>query len=161
MIKQNFLNPIEFKFAIKRLPNVEFFVQSVNIPDSSIGITQRATPFKTLYVPGDKIEFGDLVVSCLVDEQMETYKEVWNWLTALTYPDGFEQYSKLLEVDGDGVFSDATLTILNSSKNPNINITFKDVFPTYVGPLQMNTADTDVTPPQVDFTFKFSGYSFT
>jgi hypothetical protein len=159
MLKQNFLSPIEFQFSIERLPNLQFFIQSVNIPDITSGMTERSSPFKKIYGPGDKLEYGELIISCLIDEQMETYKEVWNWLIATTYPNGFEQYRELQE-SGNGIFSDATLLIMNSSKNPNIEIKFTDVFPTSVGPIQLDTTDTDVTPPQVDFSFKFSHYEF-
>lgn len=159
-MKQNFLNPVEFRLKIERLPNLEFFIQSVNIPDISAGITERATPFKKLYTPGDKAEYGELIVSCLVDENMETYKEVWNWLVSLTYPEGFDQYKRLLE-SPEGIFSDATLIIMNNNKNSNIEIKFIDLFPTSVGPIQLDTASGDVTPPQVDFSFKYSHYVFS
>lgn len=159
MLKQNFLSPIEFALKIERLPNLEFFIQSVNIPDISAGVTERSTPFKKIYTPGDKVEYGELIVSCLVDENMETYKEVWNWLISLTYPEGFEQY-KQLQNSEQGIFSDATLIIMNSGKNSNIEIVFRDMFPTSVGPIQLDTSNTDVVPPQVDFSFKFSYYEF-
>ena len=156
---QNFLNPIEFQFEIKRLPNVEFYVQNVVIPDISSGVTTQTTPFKNIYRPGDKVDFGDLVVTCALDENMESFKEVWNWLIALTYPNGFDQY-KGVEQGEDGVYSDASLIIMNSSKNPNIEIKFKDIFPISVGSVSLDTTDTDVNAPKVDFTFRYSTYEF-
>ena len=157
---QNFLNPIEFQFEVKRLPNVEFYVQSVNIPDISSGVTTQQTPFKNIYRPGDKVEFGDLQITCAIDENMETYKEVWNWLIALTYPNGFEQYQALTEPSGDGLYSDATLIIANSSKNANIEINFRDIFPINIGSIELDTTLSDVTPPRVEFTFKYAYYEF-
>ena len=89
---------------------------------------------------------------------MQSYIETWNWLIALTKPENFEQYANLIA--GDGVYSDATLTILSSKKNPNIEIRFKDMFPISVGSVPLATNATDVVPPTVDITFKYSSYDF-
>lgn len=156
---QNFLNPNEFRFTLSRLPHVEFFVQGVTLPDISSTPVEQFTPFKTVYRPADKIEFGDLTLTVLVDEDMQSYLETWNWLIALTKPENFEQYADLLS--GDGIYSDATLTVLSSKKNPNIQITFKDMFPISVGSISLATNQSDVNPPVVDMTFRYSSYSFT
>lgn len=156
---QNFLNPNEFRFTLSRLPHVEFFVQGVTLPDISSTPVEQFTPFKTVYRPADKIEFGDLTLTVLVDENMQSYLETWNWLIALTKPENFDQYANLLS--GDGIYSDATLTVLSSKKNPNIQITFKDMFPISVGSITLATNQSDVTPPVVDMTFRYSSYAFT
>ena len=156
---QNFLNSNEFRFTLSRLPHVEFFVQGVTLPDISSTPVEQFTPFKTVYRPADKIEFGDLTLTVLVDEDMQSYLETWNWLIALTKPENFEQYADLLS--GDGIYSDATLTVLSSKKNPNIQITFKDMFPISVGSISLATNQSDVNPPVVDMTFRYSSYSFT
>lgn len=156
---QNFLNPNEFRFTLSRLPHVEFFVQGIQLPDISSSPIEQPTPFKTIYRPADKIEFGDLTLTVLVDEDMQSYLETWNWLIGLTKPENFEQYANLLA--GDGIYSDATLTILSSKKNPNIQITFKDMFPISVGSIALATNQSDVIPPVVDMTFKYSSYEFT
>ena len=156
---QNFLNPNEFRFTLSRLPHVEFFVQGVTLPDISSTPVEQFTPFKTVYRPADKIEFGDLTLTVLVDENMQSYLETWNWLIALTKPENFDQYANLLS--GDGIYSDATLTVLSSKKNPNVQITFKDMFPISVGSIALATNQSDVNPPVVDMTFRYSSYSFT
>jgi hypothetical protein len=141
---QNFLNPNEFRFTLA--------------PDISSNPVAQATPFKTIYRPADKIEFGDLSMSVLVDENMQSYIETWSWLIALTKPENFQQYQSLL--DGDGIYSDATLSILNSKKNTNIQIRFKDLFPISVGSISLATNQSDVNPSVVEMTFKYSSYDF-
>jgi hypothetical protein len=81
-------------------------------------------------------------------------------LIALTKPEDFEQYADLIKAGGDGIYSDATLTLLSSKKNPNVEITFKDMFPISVGSIALATNATDVVPPVVDMTFRYSSYSF-
>lgn len=154
---QNFLSPVEFTFTINRMPTVQYYVQSVNIPGISSGFTEQPTPFKVTYRHGDKLTYDDLYLTVAVDENMTSYLETWGWLKALTKPEEFQQYTNLL--DGDGLYSDATLYILNSSKNPNIRINFADLFPVSVGAITLATASSDVPVPTVDLTFKYNKYT--
>jgi len=160
MTNFNFINPVEFRFTIQRLPNVEFYIQGVTLPDISSGYTTQFTPFKTIYHHGDKVEFGDLQMTIVVDEDMTSYLDVWRWLIALTKPEGFEQYNQLSTSD-QGLYSDATLTIMNSNKNANIEVTFKDLFPISVGNIDLSTSQTDIAPPTVSLSFKYSSYDIS
>jgi len=155
---QNYLNPIEFKFVLERLPSIEFFVQSVNIPGISSGSTEQVTPFKTIYLPGDKMVFDDLSMTVLIDEDLKSYYDAWFWLTSLTRAEGFGSYQQI--DSGDGVISDASLFVTTNSKNPNIEIRFKDLFPISVGAVQLAINQGDVTPATFDVTFKYSSYEF-
>tara|TARA_B110000967_G_C18672945_1_gene454024 strand:+ start:234 stop:761 length:528 start_codon:yes stop_codon:yes gene_type:complete len=167
----NFLSPVEFQFALKRLPNVQFFVQTANVPGITSGSTTRATPFKDLDEPGDKLSYDDFTVNIICDEGMETYREISDWLVALTYPKSFDQYASLnpetfgsggsaINVDGDGIKSDGTLLILNSNKNPSVKVKFSGLFPIAVGSIELNTAG-DVTPPTFSVTFKYESYTIS
>jgi len=163
---QNFLSPIEFKLVLDKLPNVEFFVKSANVPGISSGSTEVFTPFKNLFRPGDKLTYEEFTVSVICDEDMVAFREVSDWLVALTSPDNFTQYAGLnpetvgasSTVQSD-VQSDGSLVILNSNKNANITVKFKDLFPTSVGSIQLDTSGTDLTPPTFDITFKYNGYT--
>lgn len=155
----NYLSSMEFRFSINRLPKTEFYIQSVTMPGINSGSTPHPTPFKTTYRHGDKLEYDELIVTCVVDERMEGYQEVWNWLVDLTKGRGrFTDYQKTKESD-EGLYSDATLTILNSSKNANIEITFQNLFPVSVSSIELDTKQTDITPPVVNFTFRYDSYS--
>ena len=164
----NFLSPIEFKLVLTRLPNVEFFVQSINIPGMSSGFSERATPFKILYEPGDKLLYDDLVVTVACDEDVESFREIQAWLEALTYPETFDQYKALTSRSPGAkastevlntIKSDGSLVVFDSNKNANITVKFKDLFPTSIGGIQLNTTGTDVNPPTFDITFKYTSYT--
>jgi hypothetical protein len=168
MATTNFLSPIEFKFVLARLPNVEFFVQAVNVPGASSGFSEFATPFKALFEPGDKLMYDDLQLTVVCDENLESFREIQNWIVALTYPDNFGQFKSLTSGPVGGinttevvntVRSDASLILLDSNKNPNIAIKFVDMFPTAISGIQLNTTGADVTPPTFDITFKYTNYT--
>ena len=42
--KMDYASPIQFRFKCTKLPNVEFFCQSANLPGISLGSATQATP---------------------------------------------------------------------------------------------------------------------
>ena len=94
---------------------------------------------RDLPLPGDKLVYGDLNITFMVDEDMENYLQLYQWITSLGYPESLSQFDELKDTDrllpeqprsGDAFNerSDATLMILNSDYNPSVKIKFKDVF---------------------------------
>ena len=83
---KNFLSPVGFKFVIGRTPNVDYFCQSASIPPVEIGSKEIQTPVKDYEIPGDKMTFGDLNLSFLVNEDLDNYYEIYKWLKGLTTP---------------------------------------------------------------------------
>ena len=87
-------------------------------------------------MPGDQIQFEDLTLQFLVDENMENYLEIHNWIYSLGYPKSVDQFGDLIRADDNQFvidnlrqFSDGTLTVLNSNFVPMSYIKFKDLFP--------------------------------
>ena len=56
--KFDYASPIQFRFKMTKLPNVEFFVQSANIPGITLGETSIETPLKDIPIPGDKVTYS-------------------------------------------------------------------------------------------------------
>ena len=92
---RNFLAPTGFKFALKRSPAAAFFCNQANIPSLDLGIAQQTSYLKDIDVPGDKIQFGDLTLRFLVDEDLFNYMEIQNWIRGLGYPEKLSQLSDL------------------------------------------------------------------
>jgi len=150
----NYLSPLEFRVTIDRLPNVEFFTQQTNIPGISSNPVMVPTRFNKTFHSGDEVEFSNLDLTFIVDERMENYREVFDWIVALNFPDNAGQYSSL----GDNLVSDMSIIVLNSKKNPNIAFRFKNCFPISLGEVSLNTTDSDVTYPQVTATFQYDAF---
>jgi len=159
----NFLSPLGFKFNIKRTPGLNYFVQSASIPGISIGVATLGTPFVDLPFTGVKNTYDDLVVTFKVDEELRNYKELFDWMIAISFPDDFTQHQQIVNArpgSGDGIFSDATLTVLSSSKNPIVEVNFKNLFPYNLSELKFSSSETDVSYMEVDVTFKYQSFSF-
>ena len=56
---------------------------------------------KTIDVPGERLSYGDLTLRFLVDENMENYISVYNWLTGLGFPETTKEFADLIK-DKDG-----------------------------------------------------------
>ena len=125
---RNFLSPVGFKFTLARYPKVSFFSNSAKIPEITLQTIQQPSYLKTIDVPGDELTFGDFTLRFLVDEGLENYMTVHNWLYGLGAPETLAQYAEL--IDGDvrdekKAFSDGTLRILNSNYRDVALVKFK------------------------------------
>lgn len=154
----NYLSPLEFVVTVKRLPNVQFFTQRASIPSLSLQPIERSTPFKTLHETGDRLTYGELNLSFIVDEKMNNFIEIYNWIHGISFPDRFEQY-KSLDASEYGVRSDISIVVMNSHKNPNIEISFKDCFPTGLGEISLDTTSNDLQYPEATASFIYNGYT--
>jgi len=161
---KNMLSPLGFQFVIQRLSNVNFFVQSVTLPGITASTIDQPSPLRSIPTPGDKIEYSELEVVFKIDEDMNNYIEVFEWIRALGFPDSNQQYKDLADqpaYTGGGIYSDATLTILSSAMNPNIRIEVQDLFPVSLTPIEMSAINTDVEYLEATASFRFLGYTFT
>lgn len=156
----NYLSPLEFQVNVKRLPNVEFFVQRAIIPSITSNPVIQQTPFNTLTQSSDHLQYAPLDISFIIDENMLNYIEIFNWITAVTFPQGFDQFKKLKNSE-QGVSSDITITILNSHKNGNIRVNFFGCIPTSLTELTLDTTQSDLIYPEATVTFSYDWFNIT
>ena len=161
---RNFLSPVGFKFTLSKEPKASFFCNSARIPEINLGTAVQPSYLKDLDVPGDKLTYGDFSLRFLVDENMENYMTIHNWLTGLGYPETTQDF-KDLTTDEDGLrdlkrqFSDGSLHILNSNFRDVAIVKFKDLFPTYLTSLEFEASDTDVNYFTAEVSFKYTVYN--
>lgn len=158
----SFLSPVGFQFGIQKLPNVNYFVTKANIPDISLGqIDTIDNTFIKLPVPGDKLSFGLLNITFNVDEDLNNYKEIYDWMIGLGFPDNFQQRGGLAVGQGiqqDGVYSDATLIVTTAQYRPNMNVRFVDTYPVNLTTLEFDVQSTDIEYLTASATFAYRKY---
>ena len=164
--KLDYASPTQFKFGILQLPKVEFFTVSANVPEISGTPAILNTPYKDIPTMGDKLDYGNLSISFIVDEYLENYLSLHNWLTGIGFPKSRSQFTAHRDVTstmpasqrstssdiGDvgnatpdkAMYSDANLIILSNKNNPIVEINFQDLFPISLGGLEYTQAATDV-----------------
>ena len=180
-VKLDYASPIQFRFKCSKLPTVEFFCQTANIPGISIGTASMPTGLKDIPIPGEKISYSDLAISFLVDENQNDYKEIHDWIIGLGFPQNHTQFADLQATGSDrypgsttgaivpetniavplsegGTYSDATLTVLNSKNIAVTEIRFHNIFPTSLGSLSYDVQASDVNYLQASVDFSYMYY---
>ena len=183
--KFDYASPTQFKFQLAKLPKVEYFTTACNIPGISLGTTSQPTPLADIPLPGDTLSFGDLEITFLVDENLENYREIHGWMYGIGFPKARTQFAELVSANKDRfptsgkdslvtdagkvkygatplgpIFSDATLNVLSSKNNTNIEVRFNDVFPTTLSGLNFNQQADDVNYLSATVSFKYKIYEF-
>ena len=163
---RNFLSGVAFKFNLTKFPKVDFFSNSARIPELSLELAQQSSYLKNIAVPGERLTYGDFTLRFLVDENMENYLSVYNWLTGLGFPETTKEFAEIIK-DKDGqrdpkeAFCDGTLRILNSNYREVAKVKFKDLFPISLSSLDFDATNTDVQFFTAEATFKYTIYDLT
>ena len=161
---RNFLSPVGFKFTLAKEPKVSFFSNSASIPEIVLGTAIQPSYLKDVDVPGDKLQYGDFSLRFLVDEELENYMKIHNWMKGLGYPETTKEYKDLTtNVDGlrdsKEAFSDGSLHILNSNYRDTAIVKFNDLFPIGLTSLEFEATDTDVNYFTAEVVFKYTVYN--
>jgi len=163
---RNFLSPIGFKFTLAKDTRVSFFCNSAKIPEINLGTAIQPTYLKDLDVPGDKLSYGDFSMKFMIDEDLQNYMSIHNWLVGLGYPETTQQFKDLIaDVDSERgrdfkrQFSDGSLHILNSNLRTNAIVRFKDLFPVFLTSMEFEASDTDVNYFTAEVSFKYTVYN--
>ena len=161
---RNFLSPVGFKFTLSKDPKISFFCNSARIPEISLGSAVQSTYLKDLDIPGDRLTYGDFSLRFLVDENLENYMAIHNWLTGLGFPETAQQYRDLT-TNNDGVedfneqFSDGSLHILNSNFRDSAIVKFRDLYPVSLTSLEFEATDSDINYFTAEASFKYTVYN--
>ena len=129
---------------------------------------------------GEKLTYENLEITFIVDEFLENYKELHNWMVGIAFPKSREQFSDFRSTVsktpsatqgasrdiGDvqpatpvrPLFGDATLTILTNKNNPIVEVRFQDVYPASLSSLTYDQNATDVTYLTATVTFDYKIY---
>jgi len=176
----DYSSPTQFRFLINQLPKVQYFTTEANIPGITLSDVELGSPLKNIPMLGDKLTYEDLAISFIVDENLENYKEIHTWLTAIGFPKDRSQFTDFRSTTsntkestrgqsrdiGDvkaatpekSMVSDAVLTILTNKNNPVVECRFADIFPTSLSGLEYSQNQTDVEYLTAAVTFKYKLY---
>ena len=153
----NYLQPNAFKLTIdhKHFQNLEFFCQTVLHPSLSSNPVEM--PYKRVTsVPftGDKLTFGELTAMIIVDENLNAYTEMYNWLQRTIEQEDRTPLGRTSV--NPPTYADITLSILSSHNNKVRQIRYIDSMPTSLGDMTLESTSGDVTFITFPASFRFS-----
>ena len=154
---RNFLAPVGFKFNLQRSPGVAYFCNQANY-------------LRDIPTPGDKMDFGDLSLRFLVDEDLKNYMEIQKWMRGLGFPESLQEFDDFEKAGknrlpqryaqfGDQIYSDGTLQILSSNLVAKFNVNFTELFPYSLSTLAFDATDTDIEYFTAEVSFKYTMYN--
>lgn len=157
----NYLQPTAFKLSIdrKNYPNLEFFAQTVSHP--SVTLTPSDLPFRraNTYLAGDKLTFDEFSATIILDEDMKSYIEMYQWMERLV-----EQNNRPATVIQDNLVpttADITLSVLTSHNNGNKKIKYVDCIPTSIGNINFEATVSDVQYLTFAISFRTNYFTIT
>ena len=171
----------QFRVVFNRLPKTTWFCTAANIPGINLGEAMYPTPFGTTSITGDQLTFETLNFTFLVDEELQNYREIWDWLIGLGAPVKYSQWSSVLG-QGDGsvrsfgtpdsdtrtkstyeesnLYSDGAVIIYNSKIVRKVEVKFKHMFPISLSSLEYSQDLTDVEYFKASASFRYLYYEF-
>jgi len=153
----NYLQPTSFKLVLDRTnyPNLEFFCQSVTHPGMLMSAVE--VPFRKVAgvpMPGDTLTFNELSANIILDEDMQGYTEMYNWIRRIIDTNMKTKGRDFTSTETP--FADITLNILSSHNNTTKQIQYKDCVPTALGDIQFESTSTGDTFITFGASFRFT-----
>jgi len=167
----NLLQPTKYLLTFDRLGTAQYFCQEVNIPSVSMPQTPMSSPLHSWPVAGLNIQYDELRISFIIDEEAMSWRNLYNWFLAISSPESFDERNHYQDLQNSSKtsnknnfsvrsYSDATLTVLSNLNNPLLRIQFIGVFPVSLSGINFDTklsADTILT---ADASFEYEYYKF-
>ena len=140
---KSFLSNNKYEFVIDRLPHVKFFLQSITLPDISLNTTSITNPYVLINLPNNTLNFSELNLTYIMDEEMRSWKEIYDWITNLGNPESLAKIGTLTKEAGrsNSITSDASLLVKSNANNPLIKFTFRDIFPSTLTGVTFSSVD--------------------
>jgi hypothetical protein len=117
------------------LKNFLLYVQNVDLPEMNVGYASMQTQMATIKHVMGKLEFGDMTMNVMNDEDWFVYRLMYFWMLAAHNP---EEHMKFQEYDYYRRFYvNGTLLILNNHQEKVFEFEIKDLHPASIGQIQL------------------------
>ena len=148
------LQPTGFRVIIDRenYPNFEFYAQSVAHPGVDVNPATAAFSRADVFFPGDKLTFPPVNFTVIMDENMASYTEMWNWCKRMVEKPNKDKRT-VNDATNVPLIGDITVIVLSSHNNQNKQIKYYGAFPTNLSTVSLEAATGDV--PAITYTVDF------
>ena len=123
------------------LKNFLLYIQSVDIPDVSVGYSTNGTRYATIKHVDGKIDFGDLTMNIMVDEQWFIYRFIYYWILAAHNPVEAMKFTERAYYEK--FYTRGTLIILDNQYEMVNQMEFIDLHPVSIGQINLKEAEAD------------------
>lgn len=98
-----------------------------------------------------------------IDDEYKNYRELYDWLYGIVFPDEFYDYKTLVEsnrlvgsVQNDigNIYSDARLIIYSNFFTKNLEIIFENIFPLSLSSIDFSVESANIPRCTVNFAYR-------
>ena len=163
-------NPLQvtgFEFRIVKLPELIYWIKNIDLPSISLPETEQATPFIALPHIGDHPIYSSLNITFQLDEQMNNYQALHDWITQIGFDTDWRQVPRFRSQwkdnlknnkDSDfGLTSDASLEIKSKNQETVRIIKFHDLWITELGSVTLSDENSDTVYATCTASFRLKG----
>ena len=172
-LSQNYLKPQGFKFVISSMPAVNFTCQVTSMPAVALGYAEQKTPLYDIPLIGDKLTWSQLDVQFILMDDLSNYKAIFNWMVSISGKEleaqqtkdwrqqlaNFPQYMAQAAQE-KGLYSDATMFIMDAQNNPTQQISYFDIFPIGIRGVPFDITQSSQEPLTAVASFRYREYTF-
>jgi len=173
----NYSQSNQFKVHLSLFPKTEWFVVRANIPSVTLGQAVQATRLIDMPLVGDKLTYDQFYFTFIVDEKLQNYMELHDWLINIGFPQKHTQFQQQARADGAmrpsgktfdtkvagfgqvsdrDLYSDINMFVLSSKNNPIAVIKFFEAFPVNLTNVEYSQQETDTTYAECTATFSYT-----
>jgi hypothetical protein len=155
------LQPAKFLFSIPRLTSTQFFCQSVTVPGVDTQSILQSTSYSDLPIPGDKLVYEPITINFLIDEELNSWFDIYDWMRGIAFPKNNEEYknlkhqSRYSEQTKYPQYADAELITLSANNNAKMKFHFVDLFPVSLSGFTMDIRLSSENTLTAQAVFKF------
>ena len=176
----NYSQSNQFRVYLSIFPKTEWFVVRANIPAVTLGQGVQATRLIDMPIVGDKLTYDQFYFTFMVDEKLENYMEMHNWMMNIGFPERYDQFQGQVRPDGTirpvgktmdpkvagfgkesdrDLYSDISMFILSSKNNPVVNVKMYEAFPVNLTNIEYSQQESDTTYAECTATFAYSFFT--
>jgi hypothetical protein len=161
----NPLLPNKFTFMLTKLPELSMAATSCNIPGITLPNWKQLSQFNPIPRSGLNLEYEDLEVRFIVDEDFNNWSELNNWMRLMALSKDSTEYQqvKLEQLQPGpegGLVSDAQVVVLTNQSVANMVFYFRDAFPVYLSEIALTNSTDDPSVIECVVRFAYSYYEF-
>ena len=156
-INTNLALNTNFRFILKKVPTVTYFVTSITTPSSSSNpISYDYLTAVPLKLPGGAAN-TDVSIRFIIDENFKNYMEMYRWFrSGAPYKDFKEIVPEHLAGPSDGV-----MYLLSNKKNPIRMVTYRNMIPTQLSGFTLSSAESEPSVLTATVTFVYDTFTVT
>lgn len=158
--KANFLQNNGFRLIVPSFRELEFFATRFTFPGINLPYAGADTPFAQMKFAGDKMTFEEMTYNFIVDERIENYTYLADWIKSISYSEDFPMFSNYenknkIQPLGE---QDITVSVLNSKNNPIKTFRFLNAIPVALSGYELVTDDNESEYVRASVTFVYDVY---